>query len=185
MAAPGSNNCDGRILHRGNTVCVKQADIAWLAGLFEGEGNLSIAKNGGTRLTIRMCDRDIIDKVNELYPCPTIQVVVPNPARHNYNQPRTQYAWRISDPAKVREFINLVLPWLGERRTAKALEVLHHLDTRPGTGGFHRAKTHCKQGHPYSPENTYVNPNRPTERHCKTCRAEWDRASRVRRLRGA
>lgn len=30
----------------------------------------------------------------------------------------------------------------------------------------HAAKTHCPQGHPYSPENTYVNRGR---RSCKTC----------------
>ena len=35
-------------------------------------------------------------------------------------------------------------------------------------------KTHCKRGHPFSPENTYVYPG---ERHCKTCVAERARAS--------
>jgi hypothetical protein len=160
---------------------MKKTDIAWLAGLFEGERCISIERNGGTRLTIGMCDRDIIDRVDDLYPCPRIQAVVPKPARPNYNQPRTRYVWRINDPAKVREFITLVLPWLGERRTTKALDVLHHLDTRPGTGGFHRSKTHCKQGHPFTPENTYVPPSRPNERHCRICRAEWARASLERR----
>lgn len=160
---------------------MKIVDAAWLAGLFEGEGNLSIGRNGGTRATIRMTDRDIIDRVNALFPCTTIQVVIPKPAKAGYSQPKTQYAWRISDPDKVREFIEVVLPWLGERRTVKAEEVLRHLDTRPGTGGFHRNKTHCRQGHEYTPENTYIRPG-TTHRHCRRCRDRWARESTARRL---
>jgi len=30
-----------------------------------------------------------------------------------------------------------------------------------------RSKTHCKNGHAFSPENTYVYPN--GERECRTC----------------
>lgn len=160
---------------------MKPEDIAWLAGLFEGEGSMSIAKNGGTRLTIRMCDRDVIDRVNEMFPCTRIQVVVPKPARAYSNQPMTQYAWRVSDPAKVRELLELLLPWFGERRAAKAAEVLAHLDSRPGTGGFNRAKTHCAQGHEYTPENTYIRKG-TDHRHCRACLAAWDKASKERRL---
>ena len=155
-------------------------DIAWLAGLFEGEGNISIAKNGGTRLTIRMCDRDVIDRVNEMFPCTNIQVVVPKPVRASFNQPQTQYAWRISNPTKVREILLLLLPWFGERRAAKACEVLAHLDSRPGIGGRNRLKTHCAQGHEYTPENTYIRKG-TVHRHCRACLVVWDKASRERR----
>jgi hypothetical protein len=31
--------------------------------------------------------------------------------------------------------------------------------------------THCPQGHPYSPENTYYSPGRWTSRECRICRA--------------
>ena len=79
---------------------------------------MSIAKNGGTRLTIRMTDRDIIERVATLFPVPSIQVVVPKPVRAEYSQPKTQYAWRVSDPARVREILELILPWLGQRRSA-------------------------------------------------------------------
>jgi hypothetical protein len=146
---------------------VVETDAAWLAGLFEGEGSFYIAKNGGTRLTIRMCDLDVIERVDALFPCTKIQVVHPKGAK-------TQYAWRLSNPDKVRAFIALILPWLGERRTAKALELLMHLDTRLGTGGWHKSQTHCKQGHEYTPENTYIRPG-TDHRHCRTCRTQWVR----------
>ena len=32
------------------------------------------------------------------------------------------------------------------------------------------AKTHCPQGHEYTPENTYSRPSRRRERSCRTCR---------------
>lgn len=35
-----------------------------------------------------------------------------------------------------------------------------------------RAQTHCKNGHEFTPENTYVY---KTTRTCKICRAAWDR----------
>lgn len=30
-------------------------------------------------------------------------------------------------------------------------------------------KTHCRRGHEYTPENTYVSPSRPTARYCRKC----------------
>ena len=30
--------------------------------------------------------------------------------------------------------------------------------------------THCKHGHEFTPENTYIRPNRPTERECRVCK---------------
>jgi hypothetical protein len=160
---------------------VDTQQLAWFAGIFEGEGNMFIAKNGGTRLSIRMTDLDVIERVNALFPSIKIQVVVPKPVKAGYSQPKTQYAWRISKPDEVRRIITLMLPWLGERRTAKAREVLAHLDTRPGMGGPQRSRTHCAQGHEYTPENTYIRPG-TTHRHCRTCRTEWSTTYREREV---
>lgn len=139
-----------------------EASIAWLAGLFEGEGCMSIAKNGGTRLAIGMTDRDVIDQVNAMFPSTTIQIVPSQKANW-----KTKFTWRISNPETVREILELLLPWFGERRAARAREVLHHLDTRPGLGHWAK-RTHCVQGHEFSKENTYVNPNNGY-RSCRTC----------------
>lgn len=50
---------------------------------------------------------------------------------------------------------------------------------RHGTD-WNKNKTHCPQGHPYSIENTYTPPSRPTERMCRACRAANDRRRKVR-----
>lgn len=41
------------------------------------------------------------------------------------------------------------------------------------------AKTHCPQGHEYTSDNTYVNPN--GSRECRTCRSNRQRAWRAKR----
>lgn len=150
------------------------AEVAWMAGLFEGEGCFEIAKNGGVRATVRMTDLDVIERFDALLPCGReIGVVDPG---HGY---KTQYQWRVG-PEKTRELITLVLPWLGERRAGRAREVLHHLDTRLGTGGWHKSKTHCRQGHEYTPENTYLPPG-TDHRRCRACRTVWTREYRERK----
>jgi hypothetical protein len=50
------------------------------------------------------------------------------------------------------------------------------------TAAKHAAKTHCPQGHEYTPENTYSSPKRG-ERDCRKCRRvhgrEWARRNRA------
>lgn len=42
-------------------------------------------------------------------------------------------------------------------------------------GSRNAAKTHCSQGHEFTPENTYVAPSRPNVRCCRACRAATQR----------
>jgi hypothetical protein len=42
-----------------------------------------------------------------------------------------------------------------------------------GPTGLNMAKTHCNEGHEYTPENTYR--NKKGHRTCLTCRRTWDR----------
>lgn len=50
---------------------------------------------------------------------------------------------------------------------------------RGAVGGHNKAKTHCPQGHEYTPENTYIdNKNR---RYCVACRKAHSDASNARR----
>lgn len=142
---------------------LNDATIAWLAGIFEGEGCMSIAKNGGTRLSIGMTDLDVIERIDALFPCTKIQVVVP-PRTAKGNQPKTQYIWRISNPETVRKILELLLPWLGERRAARALEVLHHLDTRRSA----ILMAFCKNGHEMTPENSLTRSDSKSYR-CRIC----------------
>ena len=45
------------------------------------------------------------------------------------------------------------------------------------SGAKKRAQTHCKHGHEFTPENTYIRPN--GTRKCRACNAERERRGRV------
>lgn len=150
------------------------ADIAWFAGIFEGEGCFSIEKNGNTRITVAMCDEDIIDRIKVMFPThQNKSPIQPKPREPGGNMPKVRYTWCVSDPDEVKRITELMLPWLGKRRTARANEVLHHLANRPGNGSFHRNKTHCPQGHEYTPENTAYKYKDKPYRTCRTCQKIW------------
>lgn len=52
-------------------------------------------------------------------------------------------------------------------------------DVRHGSH-FNARKTHCAQGHEYTPENTYVRTDwRGTRRYCRACRAAWKQAAKA------
>ena len=54
------------------------------------------------------------------------------------------------------------------------------IDTRLSRN--HPRPTHCKRGHLFDAENTYINPNRPgVNRTCRACQVEYSRQSRARR----
>jgi|ERR1700729_2474300 len=152
-------------------------DIAWLAGLFEGEGCIYFEKKGSVSITIKMTDRDIIERVHKMVPCKKISTVHPKPAQPHYKQPKPQYGWNHRHEDDVRPFLEAILPYLGERRGKKTREALSHYDTRPGTGGTHKARTHCPQGHEYVAENTYIHPV-SGHRHCRKCKLAWAKRNR-------
>lgn len=47
---------------------------------------------------------------------------------------------------------------------------------RHGTHSSNREKTHCKQGHEFTPENTMARAGIPNGRMCRTCKREWKNA---------
>ena len=60
--------------------------------------------------------------------------------------------------------------------------VTHRENVLRGVGptARHAHKTHCIRGHPFTPENTGPNGNKPYYRSCRTCKREVARARRQR-----
>jgi hypothetical protein len=131
-------------------------DIAWLAGLFEGEGCISITPKS-VMLQIGMTDQDIMQRVDSLFPSTSgIRFVQPKDDNR-----KPMYIWTIRKHDYARQILLTLMPHFGERRKAKAEEALTFLASRPGGN---KSKTQCPQGHDYD----YVRPN-GRGRGCREC----------------
>lgn len=101
---------------------VSKAQIAWAAGLFEGEGTIVIQcsrHNHGIRMSLGMSDRDVVERFAEVVGCGTIYEAKQRDPRH-----KTMWRWQCGRAAQVIEIVDAMRPWLGQRRTTKADEVI-------------------------------------------------------------
>jgi hypothetical protein len=161
-----------------------EVDIAWAAGLFEGEGCLNVfRKRPGAKVQVQarlgMTDRDVVERFQAVIGFGKIHVHRPGTNGH-----KPVPTWCVYEAEKVVEFIELVLPFLGSRRYAKALEVREAaLTVRP----HNEKKTHCPKGHGFEGDNLVLEPirgGRYVARRCRTCRKEQARL-RALRAKGA
>ena len=161
-------------------------DIAWAAGLFEGEGcwNAYGHEGGTVRMQVRlgMTDRDVVERFAAIVGVGNVSVH-DTPA-HRAKGWKPLYTWCVYEAEKVREVIALLLPYMGERRRAKAEEVLRlGADIR----SHNSKKTHCPAGHELAGDNLIEEPIRRagreyTARRCRTCRRFQERERKRRDL---
>jgi len=106
---------------------MKKADIAWAAGLFEGEGCISETHTDrpisrrGYQVHLGMCDEDAVNRLEYLFPSPNGLHIRKPPGKDTY---LPQYIWSRSSKEGVAEFLEAILPFLCHRRAAKAYEAL-------------------------------------------------------------
>jgi hypothetical protein len=104
------------------------AEIAWAAGLWEGEGYVQTHKASrpsGTYVYARMgmsqTDEDVIRRFHSVVGCGTI---TDRPPRKEGHKP--YWVWQLTDPQHVAEAFR---PWLGKRRLDQLSSALNQ-DTR-------------------------------------------------------
>lgn len=100
--------------------------IAWAAGLFEGEGSFyqnTIKKKGKVyyypSIALRMTDKDIVDRF--------AQIIEHNDLRlQKRTNPKHKDIWevRVRQLEKVKEVADAFWPFLGSRRKAKFLAIV-------------------------------------------------------------
>jgi hypothetical protein len=161
-----------------------EADVAWAAGLFEGEGFLSVyqRKYGAKiqpQIGLGMTDRDVVDRFMRIVGCGAIYIAKPGTGGH-----KQCHCWRLYEAEKVREVVALFLPYFGERRRAKAEELLQRI---AGIQSHNSKKTHCPKGHALEGDNLVLEPIKRAgttyyARRCKVCRQEQARERARKRL---
>ena len=99
-------------------------NLAWLAGLFEGEGCISTHQGKTGRaywiLQIQMTDEDVVRRAAEV--AGAGMVTGPYSSRRENRKP--QWAWRACKRGDVYALLVALWPWLRTRRRARAREAL-------------------------------------------------------------
>jgi hypothetical protein len=127
------------------------SNIAWAAGLFEGEGSIHVSSQGNryrwprVQITLGSTDHDVVARFVEIVGVGRIHTQT----RPNRNH-RTMYRWDVRG-LEAAAILKAFMPWLGARRRAKAEEALALVAQMNVPNG---KKTHCPHGHPYDEENT-------------------------------
>lgn len=107
-------------------------EIAWAAGLYEGEGWISVERHQYkdtvcyyTVLGIDMTDKDILDRFPEIFDYGSVKPKKKGKKDHY----KEQFTWRVYKYSKILEVVELISPWLGKRRLLQ-IETALAKDTR-------------------------------------------------------
>jgi hypothetical protein len=158
---------------------MEREQLAWAAGLFEGEGCFNAHRRSDGQYSVQarlaMTDEDVVRRFAAIVGLGRVYGPI---SRQSGRKPT--YDWASGDARDVCAVIKLLLPWLGNRRTAKAAEVA---EIAAAIGPKHSDRTHCPKGHPYAGENLrlYVGQDGATARICRTCANERERQRKQRR----
>jgi hypothetical protein len=99
-------------------------NTAWMAGLFEGEGSISIShKKHYCYLQLASTDKDVLDRFAEQAGCGAISYCGQRP-----HQTKEVWKWQVGNKKDVSDLLNRMLPFLGERRSLRALNVFDYYD---------------------------------------------------------
>lgn len=102
-----------------------QIELAWAAGLFEGEGCIHFrtapAPRKSVRITLSLCstDEDVVDRFAH-----AVGYDHYTQLKRYTGQNKAVYRWQTQSTEKVKMVLGKLMPFLGERRTAKAIEAL-------------------------------------------------------------
>lgn len=104
---------------------MSEIEIAWVAGLLEGEGSFVLTKESGRKrqtLTVRcsMTDLDVINRLAGVVDGGAVnQDGYRNGATRTAERYKRIYTWQMSRRTEVVELINLLYPYMGLRRQAQ------------------------------------------------------------------
>lgn len=89
----------------------RREDIAWAAGIFEGEGSTGTYTSAGIRACVDMTDEDVVRKFARIVRLGS--VVWHDKKRVGW---KDSWRWQVHGYEKVQALMAMFWPWLGERR---------------------------------------------------------------------
>lgn len=118
---------------------VSEIEAAWAAGIMEGEGCFSIFKrqtstenHKAIHIQCTMTDQDVILKLKNIFNVGTLHEHKHYGQRCDGQPYKPAWRWSVQNHAGIRYVIDRILPYLGERRSAKAIEILEYIKGAKG-----------------------------------------------------
>jgi hypothetical protein len=98
---------------------VRREELAWAAGLFEGEGCFSAGSPYGQKAQLAMTDEDVVRRFHRVVGFGNV---------HEYTQKvpdrKPMFWWRAHSFENFQALVAMLWPWLGERRRERAIVIL-------------------------------------------------------------
>lgn len=123
------------------------AEVAWAAGLFEGEGCTSLVRrpfgkgNSQMSLSLATTDEDVLRRFHEIVGVGFIS----GPVQRNKPGCKPFWTWRCSAQTDAHVLIETFRPWLGKRRREQATRVADEVARLRAE----RHAEHCLRGTEY------------------------------------
>jgi hypothetical protein len=138
---------------------ISTLDIAWLAGLLEGEGCFTADKRLTIRISVAMTDLDVIERARKLMKCTCkIQEYSPGACKRN----KTLYRVLLNGTPAAQWAMTLY-PFMGVRRQTKIRELIADWKSRYSRGSvLCRMQLHRLEG-------INIITNKDGSRKCRTC----------------
>jgi len=151
-----------------------RTEMAWAAGLFEGEGSLGAYRSGRNgsgksvvaQASLGMTDRDSVERFHRVVGIGSVYV-----HRPGTDSVKPVFTWHANSFESVQAVVAMLWFGLGTRRRAKAREVLAATRHTQAYG----KRPNCPRGHPYSGDNLWREPivrggRSYFARRCQQCR---------------
>ena len=106
-------------------------DLAWAAGVFEGEGCICCYKIPNRKdsrrvmLAITMSDEDIVQRIYEIFKVGSFK------GPYKKKDKKTLWTWAVQNMAGCHSVLTEIYPYLGKRRKEKADEMIKEIENRP------------------------------------------------------
>ncbi len=117
------------------TMIPEHSDLAWLAGLLEGEGYFGMGNNGANsvrlRVTCRMTDKDVLRKAQAMTGMGRFYKVNRDNGYYKAHWKDT-WNWEINKKDHIYALIVALYPFMGKRRGVRILEMIETYKTMPG-----------------------------------------------------
>lgn len=147
-----------------------EMDVAWAAGLFEGEGSITLNRKTSARrellygcFAVGMTDEDVIRRLRDVMGFGSIRV---EPRSHLGR--KDMYVWKTNSRSDFLRAAELLRPWLGARRGTKLKEIEELVSPERRRPPKRRL---CKKGHSLTGLNAKPNGRAGGGRPKITCRA--------------